>query len=145
MCAANCKILNKPPQTVNTSGKIPPCNPQNMKVKDWTVSAAGTNNNHRSLNNQKCLERLMTVWKLHCQFEQPEVMPKHMCKYVDYMAQLPCWSLRGFTGVAPHVNQRNPLHSGNEACKQWIYPDCKAQDRSHQKSNTWISVFPRKD
>ena len=40
---------------VNTSGKIPPCNPQNMKVntkvKDRTICDAGINNNQKSLNS----------------------------------------------------------------------------------------------
>ena len=47
-------------------------------------------------------------------------MPVHMCKYVDRMAQLPCWLPIGQTGVTPEVNLRNTLPVGNDAYKPGI-------------------------
>ena len=41
-------------------------------------------------------------------------------------------------GVAPEMNLRNPLHTGNEA--QEIHPGFENQGRHHQKSKTVVSV-----
>ena len=48
-------------------------------------------------------------------------------------------------GVAPEVNLRSPLHTGNKACKHEIRPRFETNCRGLQKSKTKISVAPRKE
>ena len=47
-------------------------------------------------------------------------------------------------GVAPQVNLRNPLHTGEKACKSGIHSGFEAQGRCHQKSKTGVSVAPQR-
>ena len=47
-------------------------------------------------------------------------------------------------GVAPEVNLRNSLHTGDKARKRGIHPGFETQGRRHQKSKTGVSVAPRK-
>ena len=42
------------------------------------------------------------------------------------------------------VNLRNPLHTGNKACKQGIHHGFEAFGRHHQKSKTGVSVNSQK-
>ena len=42
-------------------------------------------------------------------------------------------------GVVLGVNLRNPLHVGNEVCKQGIHPGYETQGRRHRKSKTGVS------
>ena len=57
----------------------------------------------------------------------------HQCLYTSTNTQikrawLSCWLPRG---VALGVNLRNPLHAGNEACKQGIHHGFETQSRHH--------------
>ena len=47
-------------------------------------------------------------------------------------------------GIIPEVNLRNPLHAGNEACRQGIHRGVETQGRHHQKSKTGVSVVVQK-
>ena len=47
-------------------------------------------------------------------------------------------------GVTPEVNLRNPLHTGDKACKRGNHPDFETQSRHHQKSITGVSAAPQK-
>ena len=38
--------------------------------------------------------------------------------------------------VTSEVNLRNPLHTGDEVCKQGIHPGFETQGRLHQKSQS---------
>ena len=46
-------------------------------------------------------------------------------------------------GVTPEVNLRNPLYTGDGACKWGIHPGFETQGRCHQKFKTGISVAPQ--
>ena len=52
-------------------------------------------------------------------------------------------SIKKSVDVALQVNLRN--HAGDQALKQGINPDFKAQGRRHQKSKTGASVVHKKD
>ena len=47
-------------------------------------------------------------------------------------------------GVAPEVNLRNLLHTGEEALKQRISLGFEIQGNHHQMSKTWVLVVPQK-
>ena len=47
-------------------------------------------------------------------------------------------------GVAPEVNPRHPLHTGDEVCKRRIHPGFETKARLHQKLKTGVSVAPQK-
>ena len=47
-------------------------------------------------------------------------------------------------GIAPEVNLRNPLHSGEKTHKWGIHPGFETQGRRHQKSKIGVSVAPQK-
>ena len=47
-------------------------------------------------------------------------------------------------GVAPEVNLRNSLHTGDKACKSGIHSGFKTQGRHHQNSKTGVSVATQK-
>ena len=47
-------------------------------------------------------------------------------------------------GIASEVYLRNPLHTGDEACKHGIHTGFETEARRHQKSNTGISVVLQK-
>ena len=47
-------------------------------------------------------------------------------------------------GVAPEVNVRNSLHTGDKSHKPGIHPGSETQGRYHQKSKTGVSVALRK-
>ena len=82
--------------------------------------------NRNQIRTQKC----PTMWCTRSQV--------HMCKYVDQMAWLPCWLTRG-----QQVNLRNPLHTGNEACKQGILPDFETKVDVTRSPNRGV-VAPQK-
>ena len=46
-------------------------------------------------------------------------------------------------GVAPEVNLRNQLETGNKACSHGIHPGFETQGRYHEKSKTRLSVAPQ--
>ena len=54
-------------------------------------------------------------------------------------------AIKGPTGVTLEVNLRNPLHTGEEACKGGIHPGLEFQGRHYQKSKTGIWVTPQKE
>ena len=82
--------------------------------------------NRNQIRTQKC----PTMWCTRSQV--------YMCKYVDQMAWLPCWLTRG-----QQVNLRNPLHTGNEACKQGILPDFETKVDVTRNPNRGV-VAPQK-
>ena len=47
-------------------------------------------------------------------------------------------------GVAPKVNLRIPLCTGDEDASEGIHPGFETQGRPHQKSKTVVSVAPQK-
>ena len=47
-------------------------------------------------------------------------------------------------GVAPEVNLRIPLHTGDKTYKQMTDPGFETQSRHHKKSKTRIAVAPQK-
>ena len=47
-------------------------------------------------------------------------------------------------GIASEVYLRNPLHTGDEACKHGIHTGFETEARRHQKFKTGISVVPQK-
>ena len=49
-----------------------------------------------------------------------------------------------WAGVIPEVNLRNPLHAGDEASKQGIYPNFQTQSRHQWKYKIGISVASQK-
>ena len=51
-------------------------------------------------------------------------------------ARLPRLTSMQSAGVAPEVNLRNSLHTGDKACKRGIHPDFETQGRHCQKSKT---------
>ena len=66
----------------------------------------------------------------------------HMCKYVDKKNSVAILGAKRLAGFAPEVNLRNPLYTGNKACKRGIHSGFHTQGRSHQKSKPGISVTP---
>ena len=47
-------------------------------------------------------------------------------------------------GVAPEVNLRNSLHTGDKARKRGIHCGFETQERRYQKSKTGVSAVPQK-
>ena len=52
--------------------------------------------------------------------------------------------VKRLVGVAPEVNLKNPLCTGDETCKQGIHYGFKTQNRRHQRSKTGIFMSPTK-
>ena len=52
--------------------------------------------------------------------------------------------IKRLAGIAPEVNLRIPLHSGDEVRKLGIHPGFETQSRRRQKSKTGVSVAPQK-
>ena len=48
------------------------------------------------------------------------------------------------SGVAPEMNMRNPLHTGDESCMEWNPHSFETHSRRHQKSKRSASVTPQK-
>ena len=42
------------------------------------------------------------------------------------------------TSVTPELKLRNPLYTGNKACKQEIYPDLKSRGELSRISKQWF-------
>ena len=61
-------------------------------------------------------------------------------KYVDQKGSAAMPAVKKSAGVAPEVNLRNPLHAGDEACKQEMHPGFETQGRLHQKSKSGVPV-----
>ena len=68
----------------------------------------------------------------------------HICKYVDWKDSAAMLTSTLLASVAPEVNLRNPLCTGEEACKWGIHPGFETQGRHHQRSKTGVPVAPRK-
>ena len=79
----------------------------------------------------------------------PDLSPTNACIYVcKYADKKPSSATmlgtKRSAGVTQEVNLRNPLHTGDKACKRGNYPDFETQSRHHQKSKTGVSVAPQK-
>ena len=61
-------------------------------------------------------------------------------KYVDQKDSAAMPAVKRSAGVAPEVNLRNPLHAGDEACKEEMYPGFETQDRLHRRSKSGVPV-----
>ena len=61
-------------------------------------------------------------------------------KYVDQKGSAVMSTIKKSAGVDPEVNLRNPLHAGDEACKQEIHPGFDTQGRLYQKSKSGVPV-----
>ena len=44
--------------------------------------------------------------------------------------------IKNLVGVAPEVNLRDPLHTGNETCKQEFHPGFETHGTHHHKSKS---------
>ena len=60
----------------------------------------------------------------------------YMYKYGDQNGLAAMLAVKRLASVAPEVNLRNPLSTGNKAYKRGIHPDFETQERLHQKSKT---------
>ena len=58
-------------------------------------------------------------------------LEKLLCGPNGSAAMLPA---KRSAGIASEVNARNPLHTGDEACKQGIHTGFETEARRHQKS-----------
>ena len=53
-------------------------------------------------------------------------------------------AVKSSAGLAPEVNLRNSLHTGDKTCEPGIHPGFETQGRHHQKSKSGVSVAPQK-
>ena len=53
--------------------------------------------------------------------------------YVDQKGLAAMLTIKMSVGVAPMVNLRNPLHTGEKTCEQRIDPSFETQGRHHHK------------
>ena len=66
----------------------------------------------------------------------------YVCKYGDRNGSAAMLAAKRPAGVAPELNLRNPLHAGDEAHSERIYP---GQGRRYQNPNKGISGPTKKD
>ena len=69
----------------------------------------------------------------------------HPARYVDRKGSAAMLTSIQSAGVAPEVNLRNSLHTGDDARKQGIHPDFETQGRHRQKSKTGYQWPHEKD
>ena len=54
----------------------------------------------------------------------------HMWKYMDQKGPTAMLGIKRSAGVTPEMNLRNPLHTGDAAHRQGIYPDFERDTRT---------------
>ena len=97
----------------------------------WLHSNSNANGIRGILNSSVFICGDLKSWNINFPFGI------YACKCVDNeKGQLPCWLPSGKQVVTPEVNLRNPLHTGDKACKYGIQPGFETQSKCHQKSKT---------
>ena len=69
----------------------------------------------------------------------------YVYKYVNQKGSAAILAIKRSAGIAPEVNLRNPLHTGDEAYKRGIQPGFKTKTTHHQKSKTEVVRIKRTD
>ena len=88
--------------------------------------------------------RALTVSRTYSRVQVPALLV-HIYKYVNQKSSAAMLVIKRSVGVTPGVNLRNPLHGGQNTCKQGIHPGFENNNKHHQKSKTGVSVTPQKD
>ena len=70
---------------------------------------------------------------------------RHVCRYIDRKSSAAMLTSIQLAGVAPEVNLRNSLHTGDKAHKWGIQPGFETQGRHYQKSKTGYQWHHEKD
>ena len=73
-----------------------------------------------------------------------KTVTKQDYNYVAVFNEMQWNAAKMSAGVTPEMNLRNPLDTGDKACKWGIHPGFETHGRRHQKSKTGVSVVPRK-